>query len=204
MSKRKKTWMQEHVSDPFVKKANLEGWRSRASFKLLEILEQDDLVTPGMVVVDLGAAPGGWSQVVSRRVKHHGLVIAVDLLEMSALPQVHFIQGDFADKHTLDAVEAELSDREVGLVISDMAPNISGVKSLDQARWLHLAELAFGFSQQYLKQGGSMVIKCFEGEGAKEFRESVKASFQKIHIKKPKASRDRSSEFFIVGLNKIG
>ena len=203
MSKRKKTWMQEHVSDPFVKKASSEGWRSRASFKLLEILEQNDLVTPGMVVVDLGAAPGGWSQVVSRRVKACGLVIGVDLLEMSALPQVHFIRGDFLEQNTLDAVEAKLSDREVGLVISDMAPNISGVKSLDQARWLTLAELAFDFAQQFLKTGGSVVIKCFEGEGAKEFRESVKSSFQKVHIRKPKASRDRSSEFFIVGLNKI-
>ena len=203
MSKRKKTWMQELVSDPFVKKANSEGWRSRASFKLLEILDQDNLAMPGMVVVDLGAAPGGWSQVVSQRVKGNGLVIAVDLLEMSALPQVNFIQGDFAEQHTLDAVETVLSNREVGLVISDMAPNISGVKSLDQARWLNLAELAFDFAQQYLKQGGSVVIKCFEGEGAKQFRESVKSSFQKVHIRKPKASRDRSSEFFIVGLNKI-
>ena len=203
MSKRKKTWMQEHVSDPFVKKANSEGWRSRASFKLLEILDQDNLAMPGMVVVDLGAAPGGWSQVVSQRVKGNGLVIAVDLLEMSALPQVNFIQGDFAEQQTLDAVETVLSNREVGLVISDMAPNISGVKSLDQARWLNLAELAFDFAQQYLKQGGSVVLKCFEGEGAKQFRESVKSSFQKVHIRKPKASRDRSSEFFIVGLNKI-
>ena len=203
MSKRKKTWMQEHVSDPFVKKANSEGWRSRASFKLLEILDQDNLAMPGMVVVDLGAAPGGWSQVVSQRVKGNGLVIAVDLLEMSALPQVNFIQGDFAEQQTLDAVETVLSNREVGLVISDMAPNISGVKSLDQARWLNLAELAFDFAQQYLKQGGNVVIKCFEGEGAKQFRESVKSSFQKVHIRKPQASRDRSSEFFIVGLNKI-
>ena len=127
MSKRKKTWMQEHVSDPFVKKANTDGWRSRASFKLLELLDKDDLVQPGMVVVDLGAAPGGWSQVVAQRVGSDGLVIAVDLLEMSELPAVKVIRGDFGEQKTLDAIETELTNQAVDLVISDMAPNISAV-----------------------------------------------------------------------------
>ena len=203
MSKRKKTWMQEHVSDPFVKKANTDGWRSRASFKLLELLDKDDLVQPGMVVVDLGAAPGGWSQVVAQRVGSDGLVIAVDLLEMSELPAVKVIRGDFGEQKTLDAIETELTNQAVDLVISDMAPNISGVKSLDQARWLNLAELALDFAQNYLRRDGNIVIKCFEGEGSQTFFESVKTVFRKVHRKKPQASRDRSREFFIVGLNKI-
>ena len=203
MSKRKKTWMQEHVSDPFVKKANADGWRSRASFKLLELLDKEDLVQPGMVVVDLGAAPGGWSQVVSQRMGGDGLVIAVDLLEMSELPAVKVIRGDFGEQETLDVIESELTNRAVDLVISDMAPNISGVKSLDQARWLNLAELALEFAQNYVRQGGGIVIKCFEGEGSQIFFESVKSVFRKVHRRKPQASRDRSREFFIVGLNKI-
>ena len=203
MSKRKKTWMQEHVSDPFVKKANTDGWRSRASFKLLELLDKDDLVKPGMVVVDLGAAPGGWSQVVAQRVGSDGLVIAVDLLEMSELPAVKVIRGDFGEQKTLDAIETELTNQAVDLVISDMAPNISGVKSLDQARWLNLAELALDFAQNYLRRDGSLVIKCFEGEGSQTFFESVNTVFRKVHRRKPQASRDRSREFFIVGLNKI-
>ena len=203
MSKRKKTWMQEHVSDPFVKKANADGWRSRASFKLLELLDKEDLVQPGMVVVDLGAAPGGWSQVVSQRMGGDGLVIAVDLLEMSELPAVKVIRGDFGEQETLDVIESELTNRAVDLVISDMAPNISGVKSLDQARWLNLAELALEFAQNYVRRGGAIVIKCFEGEGSQIFFESVKSVFRKVHRRKPQASRDRSREFFIVGLNKI-
>ncbi|MDG1144303.1 MAG: RlmE family RNA methyltransferase [Burkholderiales bacterium] len=203
MSKRKKTWMQEHVSDPFVKKANADGWRSRASFKLLELLDKEDLVQPGMVVVDLGAAPGGWSQVVSQRMGGDGLVIAVDLLEMSELPAVKVIRGDFGEQETLDIIESELTNRAVDLVISDMAPNISGVKSLDQARWLNLAELALEFAQNYVRPGGGIVIKCFEGEGSQIFFESVKSVFRKVHRRKPQASRDRSREFFIVGLNKI-
>ncbi|MDA0361192.1 MAG: RlmE family RNA methyltransferase [Proteobacteria bacterium] len=203
MSKRKKTWMQEHVSDPFVKKANADGWRSRASFKLLELLDKEDLVRPGMVVVDLGAAPGGWSQVVSQRMGGDGLVIAVDLLEMSELPAVKVIRGDFGEQETLDVIESELTNRAVDLVISDMAPNISGVKSLDQARWLNLAELALEFALNYLRRDGCIVIKCFEGEGSQTFFESVKSLFRKAHRRKPQASRDRSREFFIVGLNKI-
>ena len=203
MSKRKKTWMQEHVSDPFVKKANADGWRSRASFKLLELLDKEHLVRPGMVVVDLGAAPGGWSQVVSQRMGGDGLVIAVDLLEMSELPAVKVIRGNFGEQETLDVIESELTNRAVDLVISDMAPNISGVKSLDQARWLNLAELALEFAQNYLRRDGCIVIKCFEGEGSQTFFESVKSLFRKVHRRKPQASRDRSREFFIVGLNKI-
>ena len=204
MPKRKKNWMQEHVSDPFVKRANTEGWRSRASFKLIELLEKDELAQPGMVVVDLGAAPGGWSQVVSKQMQGDGLVVAVDLLEIRELPLVKVICGDFGEQKTLDAIEAELTNRGVDLVISDMAPNITGVKSVDQSRWLNLAELALDFAQNYVRRGGSIVVKCFEGEGSQEFCNSVRSIFRKVHRRKPQASRDRSSEFFIVGLNKIG
>lgn len=204
MPKRKKNWMQEHVSYPFVKRANTEGWRSRASFKLIELLEKDELAQPGMVVVDLGAAPGGWSQVVSKQMQGDGLVVAVDLLEIRELPLVKVICGDFGEQKTLDAIEAELTNRGVDLVISDMAPNITGVKSVDQSRWLNLAELALDFAQNYVRRGGSIVVKCFEGEGSQEFCNSVRSVFRKVHRRKPQASRDRSSEFFIVGLNKIG
>ena len=204
MPKRKKNWMQEHVSDPFVKRANTEGWRSRASFKLIELLEKDELAQPGMVVVDLGAAPGGWSQVVSKQMQGDGLVVAVDLLEIRELPLVKVICGDFGEQKTLDAIEAELTNRGVDLVISDMAPNITGVKTVDQSRWLNLAELALDFAQNYVRRGGSIVVKCFEGEGSQEFCNSVRSVFRKVHRRKPQASRDRSSEFFIVGLNKIG
>ena len=204
MPKRKKNWMQEHVSDPFVKRANTEGWRSRASFKLIELLDKDELAQPGMVVVDLGAAPGGWSQVVSKQMQGDGLVVAVDLLEIRELPLVKVICGDFGEQKTLDAIEAELTNRGVDLVISDMAPNITGVKSVDQSRWLNLAELALDFAQNYVRRGGSIVVKCFEGEGSQEFCNSVRSVFRKVHRRKPQASRDRSSEFFIVGLNKIG
>jgi 23S rRNA (uridine2552-2'-O)-methyltransferase len=203
MSKHKKSWMQEHVSDPFVKRANDEGWRSRAAFKLLEVIEQDRLVRPGMVVVDLGAAPGGWSQVVSQCLCGDGLVLALDILEMEDLPLVNFIQGDFNEQSTIGALEGQLLNRQVDLVISDMAPNISGIKSIDQARWLNLAELALDFARQHLTKDGGFLVMCFEGEGAQDYRENMKSSFQRVVRRKPKASRDRSSEFFLVGLNKI-
>ena len=202
-SKTSSNWLKEHFDDPYVKQAQKDGYRSRASYKLLEISKKDRLLRPGMTVVDLGAAPGGWTQVAMQLVGEEGTVVASDILAMDSIADVTFVQGDFTEQAVYDQIVAALGGEKADLVISDMAPNISGVKSLDQARWLNLAELAFDFAQQYLKQGGSVVIKCFEGEGAKQFRESVKSSFQKVHIRKPKASRDRSSEFFIVGLNKI-
>jgi 23S rRNA (uridine2552-2'-O)-methyltransferase len=203
MAKSRKTWMQEHVSDEFVKRAQSDGWRSRASFKLIEIIQKYSLVSKGSVVVDLGAAPGGWSQVITRELGGDGVVVALDLLEMAPLPGVTFIQGDFQDADIEEQLTGTLGGRLADLVISDMAPNISGVKVLDQSRWLNLAELALDFAVSHMKVGGHLVVKCFEGVGSDEFKSQVQQYFKRTQRFKPKASRDRSSEFFLVGLNKI-
>ncbi|MEK9916609.1 MAG: RlmE family RNA methyltransferase [Betaproteobacteria bacterium] len=203
MAKSRKTWMQEHVSDEFVKRAQSDGWRSRASFKLIEIIQKYSLVSRGSVVVDLGAAPGGWSQVITRELGGDGVVVALDLLEMTPLPGVTFIQGDFQDSGVEEQLTGVLGGRLADLVISDMAPNISGVKVLDQSRWLNLAELALDFAVNHMKVGGHLVVKCFEGVGSDEFKSQVQQYFKRTQRFKPKASRDRSSEFFLVGLNKI-
>jgi 23S rRNA (uridine2552-2'-O)-methyltransferase len=203
MAKSRKTWMQEHVSDEFVKRAQSDGWRSRASFKLIEIIQKYSIVSKGSVVVDLGAAPGGWSQVITRELGGDGVVVALDLLEMAPLPGVTFIQGDFQDSDIEEQLTGALGGRLADLVISDMAPNISGVKVLDQSRWLNLAELALDFAVSHMKVGGHLVVKCFEGVGSDEFKSQVQQYFNRTHRFKPKASRDRSSEFFLVGLNKI-
>ena len=195
--------MQEHVSDEFVKRAQSDGWRSRASFKLIEIIQKYSLVSRGGVVVDLGAAPGGWSQVITRELGGDGVVVALDLLEMAPLPGVTFIQGDFQDSDIEEQLTGTLGGRLADLVISDMAPNISGVKVLDQSRWLNLAELALDFAVSHMKVGGHLVVKCFEGVGSDEFKSQVQQYFKRTQRFKPKASRDRSSEFFLVGLNKI-
>jgi len=195
--------MQEHVSDEFVKRAQSDGWRSRASFKLIEIIQKYSIVSKGSVVVDLGAAPGGWSQVITRELGGDGVVVALDLLEMAPLPGVTFIQGDFQDSDIEEQLTGTLGGRLADLVISDMAPNISGVKVLDQSRWLNLAELALNFAVTHLKVGGHLVVKCFEGVGSDEFKSQVQQYFKRTQRFKPKASRDRSSEFFLVGLNKI-
>ncbi len=195
--------MQEHVSDEFVKRAQSDGWRSRASFKLIEIIQKYSIVSKGSVVVDLGAAPGGWSQVITRELGGDGVVVALDLLEMAPLPGVTFIQGDFQDSDIEEQLTGALGGRLADLVISDMAPNISGVKVLDQSRWLNLAELALDFAVNHLKVGGHLVVKCFEGVGSDEFKSQVQQYFKRTQRFKPKASRDRSSEFFLVGLNKI-
>jgi 23S rRNA (uridine2552-2'-O)-methyltransferase len=203
MAKSRKTWMQEHVSDEFVKRAQSDGWRSRASFKLIEIIQKYSLVSRGSVVVDLGAAPGGWSQVITRELGGDGVVVALDLLEMAPLPGVTIIQGDFQDSGVEGQLTGALGGRLADLVISDMAPNISGVKVLDQSRWLNLAELALDFAVSHMKVDGHLVVKCFEGVGSDEFKSQVQQYFKRTQRFKPKASRDRSSEFFLVGLNKI-
>lgn len=195
--------MQEHVSDEFVRRAQSDGWRSRASFKLIEIIQKYSLVSKGSLVVDLGAAPGGWSQVITRELGGDGVVVALDLLEMAPLPGVTFIQGDFQDSDIEEQLTGTLGGRLADLVISDMAPNISGVKVLDQSRWLNLAELALDFAVSHMKVGGHLVVKCFEGVGSDEFKSQVQQYFKRTQRFKPKASRDRSSEFFLVGLNKI-
>ena len=199
MAKTSKAWMREHVTDPYVRRANAEGWRSRAAFKLQQMAEKDRLLKPGMTVVDLGAAPGGWSQVAAKAVGATGRVIAVDLLEMEPVPGVTVISGDFSGDGTLAAVEAGLSGRQADLVLSDMAPNISGIAAADQARSIGLAELALDFSLKHLKPQGNFLVKLFHGAGYDEFVGTMRRSFVQVLTRKPLASRSRSSEVYLLG-----
>jgi len=194
--------MREHVNDPFVQQAKKEGYRSRAAYKLLEIDAKDHLLKPGTVVVDLGATPGGWSQVAAAKVGRGGKVIALDLLPLDPLPGVDFIQGDFRDDAVLKQLENMLQGKPVGLVISDMAPNICGVASADQARAMHLAELAMEFALEHLKPDGNFLVKVFQGEGFEDFYKLMRSRFAKVVTRKPKASRDRSSELYLLGSEK--
>jgi len=191
--------MQEHVNDPYVQLARKEGWRSRAAFKLLEIDDKDKLLKRGEVVVDLGATPGGWSQVASRRVGDGGMVIALDLLEMEPIHNVHFIQGDFREDEVLDQLEKHVGDRRVGLVMSDMAPNMSGVPLVDQARVMHLAELGLEFSKVHLKPEGAFLVKVFQGTDYETFLRQMRETFKTVVVRKPDASRDRSAELYLLG-----
>ncbi|MEQ1525628.1 MAG: 23S rRNA (uridine(2552)-2'-O)-methyltransferase RlmE [Gallionella sp.] len=202
-SKTSKQWMREHINDPFVHLAQKEGYRSRAAYKLLEIDAKDHLLKPGMVVVDLGATPGGWSQVAARQVGRGGKVIALDLLPLDPLAGVDFIQGDFREEIVLKQLEALLQGKQVGLVISDMAPNMSGVQSADLARALHLAELAMEFALEHLKPGGGFLVKVFQGVGFEVFLKLMKDRFAKVVTRKPKASRDRSSELYLLATTKL-
>lgn len=200
--KTSKAWMREHVTDPYVQRAKAEGWRSRAAFKLIEIDEWDKkapLLKAGMVVVDLGSAPGGWSQVAAGRVGPQGVVLALDLLEMAPVAGVEFIQGDFRKDAILAELEARLAGRKVDLVISDMAPNISGIAVSDQARAMHLAELALEFAGRHLRPGGGFVVKVFQGGGFDVFRAAMTRAFDRVVVRKPKASRDRSNEVYLLG-----
>lgn len=192
--------MREHVNDPFVKRAQKEGYRSRAAYKLLEVDERDHLLKPGTVVVDLGATPGGWSQVAAAK---GCKVIALDLLPLQPLPGVEFIQGDFCEDEVLVQLEQMLAGRPVGLVISDMAPNISGIGMSDQARAMHLAELALDLAVQHLKPGGAFLVKVFQGAGFEEYFRTMRGHFGRVVTRKPKASRDRSSELYLLGLEKL-
>lgn len=202
-SKTSKQWMREHVNDPFVQLAQKEGYRSRAAYKLLEIDAKDHLLKPGTVVVDLGATPGGWSQVAATRVGRSGKVIALDLLPLDPLAGVDFIQGDFREEAVLKQLEEFLQGKPVGLVISDMAPNMSGVASADQARAMHLAELAMEFALEHLKMDGNFLVKVFQGAGFEEFLKLMRSRFAKVASRKPKASRDRSSEVYLLGSGKL-
>ncbi|OGS92440.1 MAG: 23S rRNA methyltransferase [Gallionellales bacterium GWA2_60_18] len=202
-SKTSKQWMREHVNDPFVQLAQKEGYRSRAAYKLLEIDEKDRLLKPGMVVVDLGATPGGWSQVAAHKAGRGGKVIALDLLPLDPLSGVDFIQGDFRDEAVLKQLEELLHGKPVGLVISDMAPNMSGVASADQARAMHLAELALEFALEHLSPQGCFLVKVFQGAGFEEFLKLMRSRFAKVVTRKPKASRDRSSELYLLGCGKL-
>ena len=188
--------MREHLNDPYVKQAKTQGYRSRAAFKLEEINQRDNLIRSGTLLVDLGATPGGWSQYA---VRCGARVIALDILEMDAIPGVTFIQGDFTEPATLLELEAALNNRPVDLVISDMAPNMSGVASSDQARSVYLCELALEFAGSYLKPEGTLLVKTFQGEGFQTFLGAMRANFEQVLTRKPKASRDRSSEVYLLG-----
>ncbi|MFA7300286.1 MAG: 23S rRNA (uridine(2552)-2'-O)-methyltransferase RlmE [Sideroxydans sp.] len=202
-SKTSKQWMREHVNDPYVHLAQKAGYRARAAYKLLELDERDHLIKPGMVVVDLGAVPGSWCQVVADKLGAHGRIIALDLLPLQPLPRVEFIQGDFREDSVLVQLEEKLDGRRIDLVISDMAPNMSGVTSADQARAMYLAELALDFAAKHLVGGGSFVVKVFQGAGFEGYLKLMRNHFEKVVVRKPKASRDRSSEQYLVGLGKL-
>ena len=194
--------MQEHLNDEFVKRAQKEGYRARAAYKLIEIDDKDKLIKPGMTVVDLGSTPGSWSQVVVQRLKGQGNVIALDILEMQAIPGVTFIQGDFREDAVLKELENTLNGKKVDLVIADMAPNISGIKDVDLAGSAYLTELALAFSSVWLKPDGHFLVKVFIGSGFEEIVKMMRLQFGKVVTRKPKASRDRSSEVYLLGLNK--
>ena len=194
--------MQEHLNDEFVKRAQKEGYRARAAYKLIEIDDKDKLIKPGMTVVDLGSTPGSWSQVVVQRLKGQGHVIALDILEMQAIPGVTFIQGDFREDAVLKQLESSLNGKKVDLVIADMAPNISGIKDVDLAGSAYLTELALAFSSVWLKPDGHFLVKVFIGSGFEEIVKMMRLQFAKVVTRKPKASRDRSSEVYLLGLNK--
>ena len=195
-------WLKEHFSDPYVKKAQAEGLRSRAAYKLEELLERDRLLKPGMVVVDLGAAPGGWSQFVRQAMGDHGRVVAMDILDMPPLAGVEFLHGDFRDDSVLSQLDALLDGAPVDLVLSDMAPNKSGVDAVDQPRAMYLAELAMDFADRHLKPGGAFLIKLFQGTGFDDYIRELRRRYDKVAIRKPDASRKRSPEVYALGQGK--
>ncbi|MER0215212.1 MAG: RlmE family RNA methyltransferase [Nitrosomonas sp.] len=201
-AKTSKAWMKEHVNDFFVKQSKKEGYRSRAAYKLLEIAERDHLFKSGMIVVDLGAAPGSWSQVASQKVGQKGKVIALDILEMAPLPGVAFIQDDFREERALFELRKHLEERQPDLVISDMAPNMSGIVVSDQARSMYLAELALAFSMEQLNYGGNFLVKVFQGRDFEQFHRDMCTGFKSVVVRKPEASRDRSNELYLLGLGK--
>ncbi|MDI6749368.1 MAG: SAM-dependent methyltransferase [Rhodocyclaceae bacterium] len=200
--KKSKAWMQQHVNDPYVQQAQKEGWRSRAVFKLKEIDEKDRLLKPGMTVVDLGATPGSWCQYVIKRIQPGGRLIALDLLDFEPIPGVNFIQGDFRDAAVLARLESALAGRQVDLVLSDMAPNMTGIAATDSAQVMVLAELTLDFAKQHLKPGGDLLVKVFQGAGFMELRREMQAVFETLATRKPAASRDRSAELYLLARKK--
>ena len=200
-SKSSERWLREHFGDAFVRQAQALGLRSRAAFKLLEIDERDRLLRPGQVVVDLGAAPGGWAQVAADKVGKHGRVIALDLLPIEPLAGVTVLQGDFTEQAVLDRLLGELEGRAVDLVLSDMAPNMSGMKAVDQPRAALLAELALECAREVLRPGGDLLLKMFQGEGFDPLLADLRAAFAKVVVRKPKASRPRSREVYLLARN---
>ena len=198
-SKSSRRWLAEHFDDPYVQRAQKEGWRGRAAFKLLELDEKHQLLAPGQSVVDLGAAPGAWSQVVLRAIGERGRLVALDVLPMEPLPGMTAIEGDFTEPEPLAALESALEGRRVDLVLSDMAPNMSGMNAVDQPRAIYLAELALAFAIEWLKPGGDFLVKSFQGEGHDDFLRQCRVEFGRVQTVKPKASRPRSREVYVLG-----
>ena len=197
-SKSSKKWLEERARDKYVKKSKQAGFRSRASFKLLEIQEKDRFIQPGMIVVDLGSAPGGWSQAAKILVGDKGSVLATDILPMAPISGVKFIQGDFTEDAVFEDLIERVGGESVDLVISDMAPNITGIRAIDQPGSMHLAELALDFARSILREGAYFLVKVFEGEGIGEFKQVLASEFEKVKVRKPKASRSRSREFYLL------
>lgn len=197
--KKRSPWVQRHLNDPYVKKAQAEDYRSRAVYKLAEIDERERLLGPGQSVIDLGAAPGGWTQYALKKVGPSGHVVAVDILPMEPIAGASIIQGDFTVQETLDKMLQSIPDQKIQLVISDMAPNISGVKSVDQARAMYLSELALDLACNVLESKGAFLVKVFMGEGFEQFLKQVRERFVKVSVRKPQASRSKSRENYILG-----
>ncbi len=200
-SKSSHRWLQEHFKDPYVKRAQQQGYRSRAAYKLLELQQRDKLIKPGMTVVDLGASPGGWTQVVGQLVGEKGRIIALDILPMTPIAGVLFIQGDFREPEINNQLLHEIGSDGVDLVISDMSPNISGVGSVDQPRMIYLAELTLEMAKQVLKPGGTLLLKIFQGTGFDAFLQELRRHFKPVLIRKPDASRSRSAEVYLLAKN---
>lgn len=198
-----KAWMHEHLNDPYVKEASRRGYRSRAAFKLIELDERDHLLRPGMTVVDLGAAPGSWSQILRERLGAKSRIVAIDLLPMTGMPGVDVVRGDVESDEGLAAIDAALHGTPVDLVICDMSPNLSGIDVVDQARSIRLAEVALDFAQTHLQPGGDLVVKVFQGAGLDQFQRDVRPHFSKVYLRKPKASRDRSREHYVVAKGRL-
>lgn len=201
-SKSSQSWLKEHRDDVYVRQSKADGYRSRAAYKLLELNKKDKIFKKGMTVVDLGAAPGGWSQVAVKLIQPGGMVLATDILDMERIPGVEFIQGDFTEAYCFDELLARLGDRFVDLVISDMAPNISGMAEIDQPRSMHLVELAVDFAENKLQKGGSLLMKVFQGEGFEALLKQLKADYQSVVSRKPDASRARSREIYLLAKGK--
>ncbi|GEK73122.1 MULTISPECIES: 23S rRNA (uridine(2552)-2'-O)-methyltransferase RlmE [Halomonas] len=197
-SKSSAGWLKEHFDDRYVQQSWQDGYRSRASYKLLALDEKDKLLRPGMTIIDLGAAPGGWSQIAAEKVGDNGVVIASDILEMDALAGVDFVQGDFTEEAVLDEILGRLGDRPVDLVMSDMAPNMSGMAAIDQPQAMYLVELALDLARQTLSPGGTFLAKVFQGEGFDEYLKELRGSFKRVVTRKPEASRARSREVYLL------
>lgn len=204
-NKLNKNWLHDHINDPYVKLAQKEGYRARAAYKLKEIDQSDKLIKPGQIIVDLGCAPGSWSQYVRRKLAGkegggiHGTIIGLDMLPMEPVADVHFIQGDFREQDVLEQLEAALGGQKVDLVLSDMAPNLSGIALADAARMEDIIDLAIEFTRAHMKPSGSLLVKCFNGSGYTQIIEKFRQEFKVVSPKKPKASRDKSSEIFLLG-----